>query len=332
MDNNTAPTIHAQSKEGATAAVPTAGTPTLRTRAVPVGWVSLDAALAWVASGNAVNLSGWNRHFYFGASWWMEYGPGIFLADLRAIADAPGKARYSLALSMVMDEAVRMFPPASHKSLYGIMPGSVPPKRLAAAARSILAGTGDEAQGHKMREAIWRASNDLRRAIASGAINAFGFPGQDPFDPERLPPKCPRERIPPDVCAAPVTLGQGGIWPFALGDITGTPRDEMETLWHEVLLDAPELVRVFPAPEDGAPTAPYHLTPAEKPARVGRPPHVTRDACIKEMVRRANGPDGLGTQSECIRAMIEWAATQFGDAAPSDTTVRELVGRYWPKD
>ena len=56
------------------------------------------------------------------------------------------------------------------------------------------------------------------------------------------------------------------------------------------------------------------------------------DACIKEMVRRANGPDGLGTQSECIRAIIEWAATQFGDAAPSDTTVRELVGRYWPKD
>ena len=332
MDDNPAPAIHAPSEGGATAAVPTVGVPTLRTRVVPDGWVSLDAALAWVAFGNAVNLSGWNRHFYFGASRWMEYGPEDFLADLRAIAAAPGQARDGLALYMVMSEARRVFAPASPTSLYGIMPGSVPPESLAAAARSILADTGDEAQGREMREAIWRASNALRREIASGAIKAFGHPGHDHADLERWPPKSARERIPPDVCAAPVTLGQGGIWPFALGDITGTLGDEMETLWHEILIDAPELLHAFPAPDDHAPTVTYHLTPAEKPARVGRPPHVARDACIKEMMRRANTLDGLGNRTDCTRAMIEWAATEFGDNAPGDTTLRDLVRDFWPGD
>ena len=87
-------------------------------RAVPVGWVSRDAALAWVAFGNAVDLSGWNRHFYFGTSRWMKYGPEYFLADLRAIADAPGQACDGLTLDMVMSEARRMSPPASPTSLY----------------------------------------------------------------------------------------------------------------------------------------------------------------------------------------------------------------------
>ena len=147
MDNNTEPTTHCPSKEGPTAAMSTAGTPTLRTRAVPVGWVSLDAALAWVAFRNAVNLLDWNWHFYLGASRWMEYGPEICLADLRAIADAPGQAQDSLALDMVVNEARRLFAAASRTTLYGIMPGSVPPESLAAAARSILADTGDEVRG-----------------------------------------------------------------------------------------------------------------------------------------------------------------------------------------
>jgi hypothetical protein len=332
MDDNTAPTIHAPSARDATAAVPTVGAPTLRTRVVPEGWVSLDAALAWVAFGDAVDLSGWNRRFYVGASLWMEYAPDAFLADLRAIADAPAQAGSSFAREVVEREARRMFAPASPKSLYGLVPGSVQPECLAAAARTILADTGDEAQGRKMREALWRASNDLRRAIASGAIKAFGHPGHDHADVGLYPANRARERIPPDVCAAPVTLGQGGIWPFALGDITGTLGDEMETLWHEILIDAPELLHAFPAPDDGEPTASYHLTPANKPARGGRPPHVARKACIKEMMRRANGLNGLGDQSECTRAIIEWAATKFGDAAPSDTTVRDLVREFWPGD
>lgn len=330
MDDQPAPTLHDTSKGGVTAAVPTADAAKTRTRAVPEGWVSLDAALAWVAFGTAVNLSGWNRHFYFGAFVWMEYDPEILLADWRAIAEAPTQARDGLALSMAMDEAVRMFPQASSKNLYGITLGSVPPESLAAAARSILAGTADKAQGRKMREEIWRASNDLRRAIASSALNAFGFPGQDPFDPERWPPKCPRERIPPDVCAAPVTLGQGGIWPFALGDITGALGDEMETLWHEILIDAPELLREFPAPDDDAPTVSYHLPPAKEPARKGRRPHVKRNACIKEMMRRAD-LDGLVDRIDFTRAMIEWAASEFDDAAPGDTTVRDLVSEFWPE-
>jgi hypothetical protein len=262
----------------------------------------------------------------------MEYAPDAFLADLRAIADAPAQAGHSFACGVVEREARRMFAPASPQSLYGLVLGSVQPECLAAAARNILADTGNEAQGRKMREAIWRASNDLRRAIASGAIKAFGHPGHDHADVGLYPANRARERIPPDVCAAPVTLGRGGIWPFALGDIIGTLGDEMETLWHEILIDAPELLHAFPAPDDGEPTASYHLTPANKPARGGRPPHVARKACIKEMMRRANGLNGLGDQSECTRAIIEWAATKFGDAAPSDTTVRDLVREFWPGD
>jgi hypothetical protein len=69
----------------------------------------------------------------------MEYSPEYFLADLRAIADAPGQTCDGLAFDMVISEARRLFPPASPTRLYGVMPGSVPPESLAAAARSILA-------------------------------------------------------------------------------------------------------------------------------------------------------------------------------------------------
>lgn len=252
---NTAPQTHALTAVGVTAGVPTVGTPTLRTRAIPDGWVSLDASLAWVAFGNAVDLSGWNRRFYLGASLWMEYGPETFLPELRAIADRPDQAGDGFVLDVVAREARRMFPPPNPDSLYGFVTGSVPAEHRAAAARKLLAETADEAQGRKMREAVWRASNDLRRAIASGAIKAFGYPGHDP---EGLyPASHARERIPPDVCAAPVTLGQGGIWPFALGDYTGPLGEAVEKLWHEILIDAPELLRAFPVPDDGAPTTNY---------------------------------------------------------------------------
>lgn len=331
MDDNPAPAIHAPSKGGATAAVPTAGAVKLRARAVPVGWVSLDAALAWVAFRDAVNLSGWNRHFYFGASVWMEYDPEILLADLRAIADAPAQAADGLALSMVMDEAVRMSPPASRKNLYGITSGSVPPKSLAAVARSILAGTGDEAQGRKMREEIWRASNDLRRAIASGAIKAFGLPGHDTFDPERWPPQCPRERIPPDVCAAPVTLGQGGIWPFALGDIAGKLGDEMETLWHEILIDAPELLRAFPAPDDDAPTENYRLSPPEtKPRGAGGRPPVHNWKPFQDEIIRLLYLDGGHIKIKDLKLhMKEWTALNM-QTTPEVRTIERKVDEILP--
>lgn len=331
MDNNTAPTIHAQSKEGATAAVPTAGTPTLRTRAVPVGWVSLDAALAWVAFGNAVNLSEWDQRFYLGASRWMEYCPETFLADLRAIADAPGQARGGPALDMVVNEARRLLPPSSRKNLYGITPGSVPLEDLVAAARSILADTGDEVQGRKMREEISRASNDLRCAIASGTIKAFGLPGQDPADEERWPPKWPRGLIPPDVCAAPVTLGQGGIWPFALGDITDTLQGEMDTLWHEVLIDAPELVRVFPEPDDGAPTEPYRLTPPEtKPRGAGGRPPVHNWKPFQDEIIRLLYLDGDHIKIKNLKLhMTEWAALNM-QTTPELRTIERKVDEILP--
>ena len=328
--STTAPQTHALAAVGITAGAPTVGTPTLHTRVVPDGWVPLDAALAWVAFGDAVDLSGWNRRFYLGASLWMEYGPETFLPELRAIADRPDQAGESFVLDVVAREARRMFPPPNPNSLYGLVTWSVPAEHRAAAARKMLADTGDEAQGRQMREAMWRASNDLRRAIASGAIKAFGYPGHDPEG--IYPASHARERIPPDVCTAPVTLGQGGIWPFALGDYTGPLGEAVEKLWHEILIDAPELLRAFPAPDDGAQAVAYHLTPAEKPARGGRPPHVARKAFTKAMMQRANSPDGLGDMPACTRAMIEGAAAKFGDRAPSETTIREWVREDWPED
>ena len=98
--------------------------------------------------------------------------PEYFLADSRAIADAPGQACDGLTLNMVMSEAKRMFPPASPTSLYGVTPGSVPPESLAAAARSILAdrlrAAGARTGLHTSEMvALRRALAALRRAARS---------------------------------------------------------------------------------------------------------------------------------------------------------------------
>lgn len=69
--------------------------------------------------------------------------------------------------------------------------------------------------------------------------------------------------------------------------------------------------------------------PRGSTARGGRPLHAAKTAFIREMMRRADR-DGLMDRLGFTREMIDWAAREFGDDAPSDTTLRDWVKEFWP--
>jgi len=62
----------------------------------------------------------------------------------------------------------------------------------------------------------------------------------------------------------------------------------------------------------------------------GRPPKFTWDAFWCHIVEIANTPDGLPPdRTELQRHMMDWCAEQWGDAAPSDSTVREKLAKLY---
>ena len=325
---NTAPQTHALTAVGVTAGVPTVGTPILRTRVVPDGWVSLDAALAWVAFGTAAPLD--EAAHYIGAGDWPSWPPDALVDALRAASDPAAFKNFSRAgLGAPTYRAIWWEAQRNAE-----MP--TPDDLANACARAAHALAQNLPAAREQCAKLARAAHRLRRAIAFEGLPAYGWrvtergEAKGPFGLPMDFIGSARERIPQEVCAAPVTLFDDGIIPIIKSD---WPEDGFAGLWRDVVIDAVDLLAAFPAPDDGAPTIAYHLTPPEKPKRGGgRPPHQGRQTFRKAMMRRANSPDGLGDMPACTRAMIEWAASKFGDRAPSETTIREWVREDWPED
>lgn len=330
---DTAPQTHALTAVGVTAGVPTVGPPILRTRVVPDGWVSLDAALAWVAFETSVPM---HRYPYLGANEWHLFTPDRVVSVLREFASCRDRDAMEPVRAMLPDGTFSII--AATAALR--CPDLPYPFELAKAAQ-ILADelAANLQQANEQHAILTRAAHRLRRAIAFHGMPAYGwrearYADKGPLGLPLLYISDPRERVPPGEVAAPVTLVGNvilaNLWDDWDDDADGEP---IKLLWRGVVIDADDLLAAFPAPDDGAPTIAYHLTPPEKPKRGGgRPPHQGRQTFRKAMMRRANSPDGLGDMPDCARAMIQWAAATFGDRAPSETTIREWVREDWPED
>lgn len=224
----------------------------------PAGWVSLSAAIAWIAQGTAVK--NWNPAFYYGANYWPHMTPQQIAKTLRDLLDGNFERHrdfpYFARTANQLARAQAVIGP--DECLWDVLnPASLHERAPAARAfvdEMIRSLDGKEDQ----YEAFWRASDTLRRAIAKGELPAFGFKGEAPEYHDASTPggfapvERPRERIPAEVCAAPVTLERAGIFPYARGD---DAPGGFEYLWSKVLFDGEDLLRLRPASD--LPSTPY---------------------------------------------------------------------------
>ncbi|WPB86914.1 hypothetical protein [Sediminicoccus rosea] len=308
-------------------------------RIIPAGWVPLSAAIAWVAEGTA--MVDWNTRFYLGANYWPLKTPQQIAAALRDLLEGnDGRHREFPYLTRIADRMARsrsIIGPDEH--LWSVLNLACPHQR-APAARAFAEELIRSLDGKEVQyEALWRASETLRRAIAKGELPAFGFEGeaperQHPYDPDDLDPiRKPRARIPPEVCAAPVTVGRTGILPYARGDDAD---GGFEYLWSEVLIDGEDLLRFREA--SGAPSAPY--VPRRPPyddepdeserSRRGRKPTYDWEPfkqVLKAKVRESCG--GL-TDKSLTDDMWAWVGENM-PAGPDDKTIRTEFRKLVPR-
>ena len=250
------------------------------TRITPAFWMPVARTLAWLAFGSAE--TDLDAAYYFGASIWHAAEPDRIVEWLADIEDAgafprddwpkefasleqrvTNRAAQTASFQAAMAEAKQK---RAEEKAAAEAPGN--PKRtpstawpklteahLKEAATQLLeeleACLSDAASKHS---ALWAASETLRRAIANGEVRAFGWRGHGPDFSDQHKPLPLRERIPDDLCAAPVTITQHGLLSFARGDGSFGHHD---VLWTDLLIDSEELLRVHPYVPDDRPSVVY---------------------------------------------------------------------------
>ena len=292
-------------------------------RNIPISatWLSLGQALAWVAFQSTE--TDWNEKFYFGAAAWPFVTPAEvmdWLKDVEAYGD-PWDARPAIFYGGLPGYLVHHAAQPGTEDAY---------KQAAKAIRTKLTDEWDRVT--ERYASIRDASESLRRALAKNDSNikAFGWRGDAPSADEPRSTEFPRIQIPADVCAAPITLSQYGLLPFVPGDLID---DAWTTLWHGVLLHIDDVLNLNPPAKD-APSPPvFEPQPQATKAidRGGRSRHPYYIPFVREMVRRANLPDGLGDdRPEFTNAMLDWVAKTVLTGGPSETVVRDWIKELWP--
>lgn len=172
-------------------------------------------------------------------------------------------------------------------------------------------------------ERIWSASEALRRALARDKLAAFGWRGEREPNEQDGPWVACRERVPPELLRAPTTLTPAGLVPFPR---THDCPDIYRLLFCGILIDAEELLSVWPAPESmvGAPRLP---TSERSPIRVGvggRPPKHDWGPFNREVVARVALDGGNLRRRELMDHMKAWAMEHMA-TSPDDRTIEKVV-------
>ena len=182
---------------------------------------------------------------------------------------------------------------------------------------------GIEDAEHKYR-AIRRAADELRRAIASGQLSAFGClgPAKDSdtlSSPRRT--KLSRELF--DVPVTIITLDGGAVWPYLQyeGPECGY---EKEVTCHALLFEGCKIQEVWP----NDPNVEYDLTPKapppNTPRRGGRPATHNWDEFTRELTLFVGLDGGNVTRLELRKHMKEWAAVNW-KAPPDERTIERKL-------
>jgi hypothetical protein len=71
------------------------------------------------------------------------------------------------------------------------------------------------------------------------------------------------------------------------------------------------------------------VRPSATASRGGRPPRYDRDEFIREVVRRANTPDGLPDRPTLTKQMAQWCVDNWQDP-PCDSLLRDWIAKAYP--
>lgn len=298
----TAPTRDALASADITPGTPANGTPKLRERVIPEGWVALDAALAWVAFGTAARID--DAAGYVGASDWPFCTPDALVSALRAAEPGAFKnlGRASLNHSTYWSIWSAAKGSAQHPTADDLA------KACANAADALVANLPQAREHHAT---LARAAHRLRRAIALEGLPAYGWRADRDAEAEHwIFIGSARERIPVELCAGPVTLVNDSIIPIIQGDL---PEDGFARLWHSVVIDADDLLGKFPVPDDGAPTVAYRPSPSERNQRDagGRPEIHDWKPFQDEIIRKLFLDGDDITKRDLTQYMRKWAVTHM---------------------
>lgn len=260
-------------------------------RITPALWMPAAPAIAWLAFSSAE--TDWDAQLYFGASIWYAADPdsvldwlhdieehGDLLDDFepsdfqhlhRHIRNAAAQtasfqaAKAERAAACVKVKATRDDPKANKAARRELPPLIISKDHIREAARTLRADLECKLEGEKPAaqrdyDAIWEASDKLRRALADGDLTACGWPGRGP-DLSDYNAKLPlREPIPRDAFSRPVTISQAGVLAFTRGDDSfGYDHD---VLWSGLLFQARDLLALHTPPKDDRSSLPY--TPPDR--------------------------------------------------------------------
>jgi hypothetical protein len=318
-------------------------------RITPALWMPAAPTIAWLAFSSAE--TDWDAKFYFGASIWYAADPervldwlheveqhGDLLEDFqpydfhhlhRHIHNAAAQtasfqaAKAERAVAWAKVKATRDDPEANKAARRELPPLIISEDHIREAARTLRADLeskldGEEPAAQLAYDAIWEASDNLRRALADGDLTACGWPGRGPDFSDNNATLPLREPIPRDVFSRPVTISQAGVLAFTRGD--DSVGYDFDVLWSGLLFQARDLRTLHEPPEDGRPSGPY--TPPDRggiEAKHDWQPF--EEECRKHLQKLLDNPPG-GDLKRKLNAHMQWWAGRNMKPVPNERTVR----------
>ncbi|MBL6079703.1 hypothetical protein JMJ56_16920 [Belnapia sp. T18] len=306
---------------------------------LPYGWETVDAALAWLAFGTSLPRSEWDQYLFIGASdrltraevlqWLEQLGaePGSLDSFL---AGAPENGLRPDEVPPSVRDEVRTL--AARLGARAAQRGSAADldRFIRCAARLLkkrhvrMFGADPRWDGYvdADMEALAAAERELLRRGADGSALLFGWPGRPEAEPQAI--IAPRQRISPELCAAPVSFDRDlALLPCLRSDA----RHSAPPLFHGVVISADALLRLRPQAEpaagDQAPM-PQIAVPAGMRRAGGRKPTHHWPPFHREIVRFVFLHGRQTRRSALNRHMKEWVGENM-ETDPEDRTIEKQV-------
>jgi hypothetical protein len=319
-----------------------------------LGFISVAPVLSWIAFGSALPDHAWDQMLYPGASLWPWLRPHDVERGLEKLSRGedrrpPRKLLQTLQTSIRHAAFLAAQAAGARPSFGDFAKREVSADELKAAAVEWKAGfDAAKLRPDAVADALDGASSTLRRAAMRGEVAVFVEMTSFDFENEQneqrawIAGTAVQQSRTLRVCAArfeePLFFSPDGFSPADHNLRFGAPPSRERALFRAVL-DGSEVRERWPDPDpqrvwtaaDGSTPLPSPPEQERAPRGAGgRPPHKARDAFIRELVRLANSPDGLPDPAALFRHMLQWGEDEFGDDAPSETTVRGWIAECVP--
>jgi hypothetical protein len=297
---------------------------------LPYGWEPVDAALSWIAFGTALPRSEWDQYLFIGASDSMTRLD--VLRSLEQLAAEPGGLDGFLAGAPETGRNLDEVPPSVRDEVGNLASilrarqarrgGAADLARFTRCAARLLEKRYERRFAADPRwdgyvdadmEALAAAERYLLSRGADGSAPLFAWPGGPKAEPQVI--TAPRQRISPELCAAPVSFDRD----FALLPcLRSDARQSALPLFHSIVIPADVLLALRPKAEPVAGlTSPEPEISVEAGRRGGD--RLSRQVAAANLALgaklAAEGLHGRGGQAVLERWFIAFVADAGGETS-----------------